>query len=352
MANVLISVVIPVYNRQETIERCLDSVFNQAFSNYEVIIIDDGSTDSTSSCIENYFKLKSILYEIDSVSKETCDLPDQDSTGIFSVEQPTIPSTPLDNPKWYLKKQFNQGPAVARNTGVLLSSGKYIAFLDSDDVWPTYTLPNFAKIIQTHPDVSFIAGSSLKYNINSHSTTIDRRQPPLLNYDLFASYYKSSRLNLWIGTPSTCIRRSHLVDVGLFDNHRLNAEDSHLWLKLGLAGTFVFIKSPHVFVHYTTKNSAVTNLENTFLGILYILNYERKSLYPGGSAYKYDRSRIISRHIKPLCLTMAKMNHPFLGFKLYCLSMSHLLRSCSLRFAFAYPIYTLFCLVRVCIKKR
>ena len=93
----LVSVVIPTYNSSETILSCINSVFSQTYNNIEIIVVDDGSTDTT-------IKLLSDL--------------------IIGHEE-----------KIKLVTQVNAGPSCARNNGISHAKGEYIAFLDSDDEW-------------------------------------------------------------------------------------------------------------------------------------------------------------------------------------------------------------------------
>lgn len=93
----LISVVMPVYNCEKHIKKAIDSILNQSCGNFEIILVDDGSTDNSATIIEEYLlKYDNIVYH---------------------------------------KQEINQGAAVARNTALGIAKGRYIAFLDSDDVW-------------------------------------------------------------------------------------------------------------------------------------------------------------------------------------------------------------------------
>lgn len=89
-----ISIIIPIYNSESTIEQCLNSIFNQSYNNYEIICIDDGSTDNSSQIIKNY-------------------------------------SCKHNNLKYYY--QQNSGPSSARNMGIEMANGDYLMFIDSDD---------------------------------------------------------------------------------------------------------------------------------------------------------------------------------------------------------------------------
>lgn len=96
-----ISVVIPIYNTQSFLARCLDSVLAQTCSDWECILVNDGSTDGSASICEAYCRRDS---------------------------------------RFLLKNQSNQGSAAARNNGMALARGEYLLFLDSDDAWPAHLL--------------------------------------------------------------------------------------------------------------------------------------------------------------------------------------------------------------------
>ncbi len=104
MKNPLVSIIIPVYNSEMYVARCLDSIAEQTFQSMEVIIVDDGSTDNTSAIVEVYLS---------------------------------------EYPWFKCITQTNKGPGEARNSGIAASRGKYIAFIDSDD----YITPDFVEVL-------------------------------------------------------------------------------------------------------------------------------------------------------------------------------------------------------------
>jgi len=113
----LVSVILPTYNRADTIGRAIDSVVNQTLSDWELIVVDDGSTDnSTELILERY-------------SRE---------------------------PRLKLIRQENQGVSGARNTGLRASAGKYIAFLDSDDEYLPHHLELESAFLEAHPEEDFV----------------------------------------------------------------------------------------------------------------------------------------------------------------------------------------------------
>lgn len=117
----LVSVIITVYNRRDKVRRALRSVFKQTFKDIEIILIDDGSTDN----LEN----------------DIAELVNSDSKLIYI-------------------KHSNKGTVLSLNTGIKLSSGKYITFLDSDDLYETTHIEKRIKYSETHKDVDIIHSSA------------------------------------------------------------------------------------------------------------------------------------------------------------------------------------------------
>ncbi len=110
-----VSVVIPTYNRAHLLSLAIDSVFEQTFSDFEIIVIDDGSTDNTAELLHSRYADKIRYFH-----------------------------------------QENQGTAVARNSGVDKATGKYIAFLDNDDLWTRDKLKLQVAIMEDYPELAFL----------------------------------------------------------------------------------------------------------------------------------------------------------------------------------------------------
>src|SRR5690554_4373775 len=118
--NPLISVVIPVYNAEKTIQKTLQSVIDQTFDNFEIFLIDDGSTDSSKELIEEF----------------------------MSVHPKT---------KIFYFHQENKGASAARNVGLKRATGEYIALLDSDDVWHKDKISLQLKAFSDNSEIDFLA---------------------------------------------------------------------------------------------------------------------------------------------------------------------------------------------------
>lgn len=185
--NPKISVVIPTYNRENLIINSIESVLNQTFSDFEIIIIDDDSTDNTREKINNI----------------------------------------NDKRIRYIKHEQNMGPSAARNTGIKNASGDYIAFLDSDDTWLIDKLEKQINAFKS-PDKSIaVVHCGVQY--------IDyKTQKPLTQWIIRENVNKNIFNNFGAapGTPTMLIKKEALLDVGFFDERIPAHEETDLSIRL------------------------------------------------------------------------------------------------------------------------
>ncbi|MGY8813338.1 MAG: glycosyltransferase family 2 protein, partial [Gammaproteobacteria bacterium] len=179
-----ISVIIPTYNRLESLLRALESVLNQSYQAYEIIIVDDGSTDQTADYIKRNFSNVKYLY------------------------------------------QSNTGVSSARNTGIEHSSGDWLAFLDSDDQWHKDKLMHQSNLLVNNPDYLII-----------HSDEIWIRNGKRINqkkkHQRRSGYIFQDCLRLCVISPSSVIiHKSIFKDIGLFNQSFPACEDYDLWLRI------------------------------------------------------------------------------------------------------------------------
>ncbi len=183
------SIVIPAFNAAIFINRALDSVAKQTFNNYEFVIINDGSTDSTEAKIQDFF-----FYH--------------------------------NNLSWKLINQKNKGIGGARNAGINSAIGEYVAFLDADDVWYPQKLSLIAEYLSDNPDVDFICHDEVWIQ---NGTNRGR-----FSYGPYNKYKELLFKGNCISTSASIVRRHKLLEVGLFsENLEFNGvEDYELWLRL------------------------------------------------------------------------------------------------------------------------
>lgn len=183
-----VSVILPVYNSEEFIKETIKSALSQIYKDFEIIVVNDGSTDKSEEIIKSF-----------SDKRITC---------VY---------------------QENQGRSKARNKGISLAKGKYIAFLDSDDIWLSKHLEVGVGILEARPEVCVVY---------SDITYIGDDGKPLFR----DSSWKGRRYS---GTPfgnlvkrgfipfsTSIIKRETLMEIGLFDSEMEPSEDWDLWLRL------------------------------------------------------------------------------------------------------------------------
>ncbi len=194
----LVSVIIPTYNRSWILKEAIDSVLAQEFKNFELIVVDDGSTDKTQDIFSRY-KEKVIFY-----------------------------------------KQSNKGVSAARNKGISLASGEYLAFLDSDDLWLPNKLACQADFFNSNPD-AFICQTEEIWIRNSV------RVNPKKRHKKFSGMIFYRSLSLCLVSPSAVmIRRSLFDETGLFDESLPACEDYDLWLRICCRYPVYLIEKPLV----------------------------------------------------------------------------------------------------------
>jgi glycosyltransferase involved in cell wall biosynthesis len=207
-----VSIVIPAYNAMRYLPKTLDSVLQQTFNDFEVLIINDGSSDAI----------------IEWVSKNT-------------------------DTRVQLITQSNQGVSAARNTGIASAQGEYIAFLDADDLWESTHLEKQVSYLDNNPTIGVVY---------TWTQLIDEYDRPTGR--IFASHASGM---IWqellekdvISTGSSAmVRRICLDSVGGFDTELAHAEDLELWLRIARQYQIGVIKEPLTMYrqhpHNTTKN--------------------------------------------------------------------------------------------------
>jgi glycosyltransferase involved in cell wall biosynthesis len=215
--NPIVSVIIPTYNRAHLIVRAIRSVLNQTYQDFEIIVIDDGSTDNTEEIIRG-FKDKKV--------------------------------------KYIKKYKENKGSSIARNIGIKVARGKYIAFLDSDDEWLPEKLDKQIKVLQSESPEVGVVYSNLCYMDENGKSMNKLRNPKKEGYiyeDLFGKNY--------VGTDSTLlIRKECFHRVGLFDDLLNTQQDWDMWIRIAKYYRFALIKVP--LVKYRLHSNQISrNLE-------------------------------------------------------------------------------------------
>ncbi|HWC60533.1 MAG TPA: glycosyltransferase family A protein [Verrucomicrobiae bacterium] len=248
------SIIIPTYNRAALLREALESVFKQKFSDFEVIVVDDGSTDGTEETLRAF------------AGKIRC----------FG--------------------QRNRGPGAARNLGAARAEGKYLAFLDSDDLLFPWSLDVYDDVIRAHNSPAFIAG---KPKVFRESAELPASSPAPLSVNAFPDYLASGDQWRWWGASSFVIRRDQFVAGKGFTSEPINGEDADLALRLGTAPGFVQVTGPETFAYRQHVSNVMKNAARNVQGAHYLMVQEHKGAYPGRDQRAHERWQILTRHVKP-----------------------------------------------------
>jgi glycosyltransferase involved in cell wall biosynthesis len=248
----LFSVIIPTFNRAALLERALDSVWRQTFRDFEVIVVDDGSTDSTDLVLERF------------------------ADRLVAV------------------RQENAGPSAARNRGAALATGEYLAFLDSDDLWFPWTLATYAKAIGEHQRPASVMGAWLRFSRDEQLKV----QQEALTVTEYPDFLHAGQVPLFWGTGIVIVRATELRTIGGFSGKIRVFEDQDLGLRLGIRPRFLKIESPITVAYRDTPGSLTTCTRHSVEGILYLVEQERLGRYPGGLPRRNDRRRYIAYTVR------------------------------------------------------
>lgn len=193
MKKSFVSVIVPTYNRADLISKTIESILNQTYKNFELIIVDDGSTDNTEEVIRKF----------------------------------------KDSRIKYTKTDHSGGiPARPRNIGIKKAKGEYIAFLDSDDMWLPEKLEKQIKVFQASNEIAMLYTRFRTIEGEIISNRIFPENGMYKSENIFKSIY----LRNLIACSSVMVKRNVLDQVGLFntDPNLIAIEDADLWLRIAL----------------------------------------------------------------------------------------------------------------------
>jgi len=235
MENSFISVIVPTYNRADLISETIESILDQTYKNFELIIVDDGSTDNTEEVIRKF----------------------------------------KDNRIKYIKTDNWGAPARPRNIGIKKAKGEYIAFCDDDDMWDKKKLekqlPHFnsSKIVGVASDAILITDTPYYRKKNYGRSKLG-----------YIDYHYMDILN---GNPiitSSCIVKKKILDnVGLFDENKdfYFIEDWELWLRMARFGLFRVLEEPLISYLFSRKRGYQSSIISK--NCLKIINKQIKMNY-------------------------------------------------------------------------
>ena len=217
----LISIVIPLYNKERFIKETLDSVFNQSFTDYEIIIVNDGSTDSS----------------------------------VFIVNA-------IDDQRITVLSNQNKGVSHARNFGISKANSDLIALLDGDDLWEQNHLENLYNLYEKFPDCGLYATAYNKKYFNGEKIKASYNGLAKEYFGIIEDYFSASIKDGIAWTSAVLIPMKTFRKVGVFDEEMRSGQDTDLWIRIALKDSVAFssiassnkiILAPKYHLSYSTN---------------------------------------------------------------------------------------------------
>lgn len=247
-----VSCVIPTFNRCDSLIAAIESVASQTKLVDEIIVVDDGSSDGTDSVLEN-----------------------------FRRHRPNVVLRVL--------RQANRGPAAARNAGINLARGDYIAFLDDDDIWLPTKLERQCRILAENPTVALLGCATDTIWRSGGSRLV-----PIGEWDLL--------FRNWFLTPSVLAKRDILLASGGFPEEMSHCEDYSLWLRIASSHRCAFLNEVLVICGHGKPafghSGLSADLRSLYTGELEAISRWQADRNAGFPAFSLARLLARMRHLR------------------------------------------------------
>lgn len=204
------SVIVPLFNKENYIKETLESVLQQTYTAFEIIIVDDGSTDKSAAIVKEFQN---------------------------------------DRIKYFY--QENLGASQARNKAIMLASGEYLALLDADDLWYPNHLQVIKRLILNFPNEKiFATGIHIQDRYGAHAAKYDLVKPG----EQVLDFFKNSLAAPILSGSTTVFHHSIPKEIGYFDKEILSNQDTDYWIRIGLKHNIVFTPSPTATYVYAPES--------------------------------------------------------------------------------------------------
>lgn len=234
----MISVIIPLYNKEHYIRATIESVLAQTYNDFELIIINDGSTDNSLRIVSEF-----------------------------------------EDPRIIIVNQKNAGVSAARNHGIRIATGDFISFLDADDTWKSGFLKAMYDLSQQYPQESVFGVAQ----VNRPITTLPSGISIIKD---FCSYFYC------FCTGSLFLKREVFEKVGFFKQDIQIGEDFDMWLRIGCHYKYIYLNEPFLMHPDVTENnlSLIRNISKTYP----FWEWYSYPYTPKKSLYRYTTDRIVN----------------------------------------------------------
>ena len=214
----MITIIIPLYNKEASIATALRGVLAQSYQDFEVVVVDDGSTDGGAAVVEQF-----------------------------------------DDPRIRLIRQANGGVSAARNRGIAEAKGEHVAFLDADDEWMPEFLEEIAALIAEYPQCRAQATAYVNHNNEGHNPIVLNRLPFKGERGVLSNYFEvASCSHPPVCSICVCIDHDLLQEIGGFPMGIKSGEDLLTWARIAVRTQWAYSLKPYAIYNmgegYDKKN--------------------------------------------------------------------------------------------------
>lgn len=249
MPSIRFSIIVTFHNQREFIREALESALSQRRAGFEVIAIDDASTDGTPEILQNY----------DGKIKVKC-------------------------------LETNEGACSARNRGAALATGEYLVFLDGDDAFLPWALDVYERIVQAKKPALLLAGMSwFKGPLPALQPADAPREITLVEYP---DYFRRDR-GFGHSASAMVIVRQAFEDVHGWLEGFFPAEDNEMAMRLGTCGRVIQILSPLTILHRAHAGNSINSISSFIPAMKNLMKRERQGHYPGGARRRFERRALL-----------------------------------------------------------
>lgn len=268
------SIVIPLYNKQNCIRETLRSVFNQSYTDFEVLVVDDGSTDGSLDVVKEF-----------------------NDERLRIIEKP------------------NSGVSATRNAGIAAAANEWIAFLDADDIWTSFHLETLVKVHNQHPKAEVLCSNYEKFSSNENYVDklekIEQKMTCFIVKDFYLRLLADKHV-IWSSTA--VVRKDCFEKVGWFDERLIKGEDLDFWARL--FESFTMAQTEFVTAFYRldpTDGNATKKVSSVKKYAVYyykpqLWKSSYKSMFECKVIYNYLKHFLVYRQPKNFLLLLFKQN--------------------------------------------
>lgn len=233
---ILFSVIVPLYNKRDTIANTINTILKQSYKNFELIIINDGSNDGSD---EEVIKFA--------------------------------------DPRIRLIYKENGGVSSARNMGIRLSAGRYICFLDGDDEWEDDFLSSINSLILKYPHISVF---STRFAFRLDNKIIEAQN---IQEEVIKNYFKIALKQPVISSSSVCLKKDIFININTFNEKISHGEDLELWSRIGKVYDIAIVRDVKAYYRRNLHGQATSKMPALERSIVNYITFEE-------AADKYERN--------------------------------------------------------------